>query len=205
MENENNPNMTFSSNEEIGKRISALRKKRHINQASLAEKLGKSLRTVQKYESGEIEISISIANQLAAILETSPEFILGYSEPTHSINSFADIAAFLFELEDIANLDFDIHIERPPYSTNWICSLWFNGLDHDAELNQEMCRFLELWSHQKHLLKSRADGYQIWKEQYIALQKDYPVFSLATPGLREHAQSVYHRPGPPTSSNSDKE
>ena len=44
----------------IGERIKTLRKKRGYNQKDLANLLGKSLRTIQKYESGEIEVSIAI-------------------------------------------------------------------------------------------------------------------------------------------------
>ena len=42
----------------IGERIKTLRKKRGYNQKELADLLGKSLRTIQKYESGEIEVSM---------------------------------------------------------------------------------------------------------------------------------------------------
>ena len=42
----------------IGKRIKILRKKKGYTQQELADILGKSLRTVQKYETGEIEVSI---------------------------------------------------------------------------------------------------------------------------------------------------
>ena len=49
----------------IGERIKLLRKKRGYNQKELANLLGKSLRTIQKYESGEIEVSIAMINELA--------------------------------------------------------------------------------------------------------------------------------------------
>ena len=48
---------------EIGQRIKMLRKHKGLNQKELAEILGKSLRTIQKYETGEIEVSISTVNQ----------------------------------------------------------------------------------------------------------------------------------------------
>ena len=53
----------------IGQRIKMLRKKKGLSQTELAQMLGKSLRTVQKYETGEIEVSISVINQIA---ECSP-------------------------------------------------------------------------------------------------------------------------------------
>ena len=58
----------------IGERIKTLRKKRGYNQKDLANLLGKSLRTIQKYESGEIEVSIAMVNELAKVLDTTPIF-----------------------------------------------------------------------------------------------------------------------------------
>ena len=46
----------------IGQRIKQLRKRKGLNQTELAQMLKKSLRTVQKYETGEIEVSIAVAN-----------------------------------------------------------------------------------------------------------------------------------------------
>ena len=44
---------------EIGERIKAARKAAHLSQTELAQRLDKTMRTVQKYESGEIEPSIA--------------------------------------------------------------------------------------------------------------------------------------------------
>ena len=48
----------------IRQRIKLLWKRKGLNQKELAAILGKSLRTVQKYETGKIEVSIAIVNQL---------------------------------------------------------------------------------------------------------------------------------------------
>lgn len=53
----------------IGERIAKQRKQLRISQTALAEQLGKSLRTVQKYESGEIDMSVSVLEQIANILK----------------------------------------------------------------------------------------------------------------------------------------
>ena len=47
----------------IGQRIKQLRKRKGLNQTELAQMLKKSLRTVQKYETGEIEVSIAVVNR----------------------------------------------------------------------------------------------------------------------------------------------
>ena len=62
----------------IGQRIKQLRKRKGLNQTELAQMLKKSLRTVQKYETGEIEVSIAVVNQIADLLDTTSTYILGY-------------------------------------------------------------------------------------------------------------------------------
>ena len=80
----------------IGQRIKTLRKRKGLNQTQLANLIGKSLRTMQKYETGEIEVSIDVVNALAKHLDTTPTFILGYETNTAPIRSLADIMNFLF-------------------------------------------------------------------------------------------------------------
>ena len=51
--------------------IKKLRKESGLTQVQLADKLDKSVRTIQKYESGEIEPSIEIINSLSKIFDVS--------------------------------------------------------------------------------------------------------------------------------------
>ena len=71
----------------IGQRIRAARKQKGINQTELANLLGKSLRTIQKYESGEIEVSIAMINELAKVLDTTSTFLIGYEHDEKNILS----------------------------------------------------------------------------------------------------------------------
>ena len=73
----------------VGARIKALRKKKHLNQIELANLIGKSLRTVQKYETGEIEVSVGVVNDLAKVLDSTPTYILGYDTEVTPITSMA--------------------------------------------------------------------------------------------------------------------
>ena len=52
----------------IGQRIKTLRKRKGLNQTQLANLIGKSLRTMQKYETGEIEVSIDVVMHWQNIL-----------------------------------------------------------------------------------------------------------------------------------------
>ncbi len=153
--------MNSSENAAIGLRIRTLRKRKGYNQQELADILGKSLRTVQKYESGEIEVSIAVANQLAEVLDTTPTFLFGYETEITPIRSMADVLNFLFHIEQVKGIDFGIDVKKPPRSKEWQCAITFNG-KADADFNTDMCLFLENWEEQRDNLRT----YGITQEQY---------------------------------------
>ncbi len=62
----------------IGQRIRQFRKEKGLTQTELAENLGKSLRVVQKYEKGQIDLSLSVISDIAKALDVSSVDILGY-------------------------------------------------------------------------------------------------------------------------------
>lgn len=64
--------------ETIGNRIKQKRKEKKITQTQLANALNKSLSSIQKYESGEVEIPYSVINDIAKALATTSSYILGY-------------------------------------------------------------------------------------------------------------------------------
>ena len=162
--------MNSSDNAAIGLRIRTLRKRKGYNQQELADILGKSLRTVQKYESGEIEVSIAVANQLAEVLDTTPTFLFGYETEITPIRSLADVVNFLFHIEQVNGLDFGIDVKRPPRSKEWQCSITFNG-KADADFNADLCLFLEDWEGQRDDLRTYGttqEQYREWKTKTLA-------------------------------------
>ena len=154
----------------IGQRIKILRKKKGFSQTELAQMLGKSLRTVQKYETGEIEVSISVINQIAEILETSSTYLFGYESSTAQIRTLADVMDFLFKLETVEGIDFKINVQKPPRSKQWECSISFDGKS-TAEFNADMCLFLEQWQQEREDVQSFAstlEAYKKWKDTTLA-------------------------------------
>ena len=162
--------MNSADNAAIGLRIRTLRKRKGYNQQELADILGKSLRTVQKYESGEIEVSIAMANQLAEVLDTTPTFLFGYETEITPIRSLADVLNFLFHIEQVKGIDFGIDVKRPPRSKEWQCSITFNG-KADADFNADLCLFLEDWEGRRDDLRTYGmtqKQYQEWKTKTLA-------------------------------------
>ena len=172
------------NNEEItiGQRVRKARKGKGYNQTELANVLGKSLRTIQKYENGEIEISISMLNELAKALDTTTTYLLGYKTETvkPQITTFADVAVMLFELEKVTGLKFDIDVKRPPRNDNWECSIKFDG-KAKTDLNADMCLFLEDWSDARE--NYSKEQYADWKDKTLAY---YSRLAVA-----EQADEVY--------------
>ena len=154
----------------IGQRIKTLRKRKGLNQTELAQQLKKSLRTVQKYETGEIEVSIAVVNQIADILETTSTYILGYESSTAEIKNLSDIMDFLFKLETVVGIDFNIEVKKPPRSKQWECSITFDGKSM-ADFNADMCLFLEQWEDERNELRnfnSTRKAYKKWQEQTLS-------------------------------------
>ena len=163
--------MNSSDNAAIGLRIRTLRKRKGYNQQELADILGKSLRTVQKYESGEIEVSIAMANQLADVLDTTPTFLFGYETEIAPIRSLADVLNYLFHIEQVSGLEFGIDVKKPPRSKEWQCAITFNGKAADADFNTDLCLFLENWEEQRDNLRTYGitqEQYRKWKTKTLA-------------------------------------
>lgn len=163
--------MDNSENNTIGLRVRELRKRKGLNQQELANLLGKSLRTVQKYENGEISISIAMINAIAKVLDTTSSYLLGYNQSKTEINCMSDIMDFLFKLEKIVGLKFDIDVKKPPHYDGWECSIKFNGKEHENELNADLCLFLEDWKNSReefHSYMCDSEKYADWQDKTLA-------------------------------------
>lgn len=189
----------------IGQRIKLLRKRKGLNQTELAHRLNKSLRTVQKYETGEIEVSVAVVNQIADILDTTPTYILGYEASNAQIKTLSDIMDFLFKLETVGGIDFKIDVKKPPRSKQWECSISFDGKSM-ADFNADMCLFLEQWEQERDELRtyvSTQEAYQKWKEQTLAYYAATAVQCVEPEELdpdtrmqkrNEYLESIYANP-----------
>ena len=162
----------------MGARLRALRKKRGYNQTELGEIIDKSLRTIQKYETGEIEIPLSVISQLADVLDTTTSYILGFDGEIPSVRSMADVMNYLFHIEQVNGLDFSIDVKRPPRNKEWSCALTFNGKSKEAQFNADMCLFLEEWESRRDDVRSfglSQSDYRKWKEKTLTYYISIPV------------------------------
>lgn len=156
---------------EIGERIKAARKAAHLSQTELANQLDKTLRTVQKYESGEIEPSIAMINTISRVLNVSPAELIGYKMPEVRLESLSDVIAVLYQLNRKAGLRFEVDVRRPPHYDEWTCALKFNGHDHTANLNADLCLILEKFRDERNRLETYwtdQTAFDHWIEDELA-------------------------------------
>lgn len=66
---------------DIGSRIKALREIRGLTLEQVGSYVGVNKATVQRYESGNIDIKRNVAIKLAECLGVSPGYIMGWDEP----------------------------------------------------------------------------------------------------------------------------
>lgn len=173
---------------EIGKRIRLARKMRHISQKKLAEMLDRSLRTIQKYECGDIDVSLSALVNICAALDVPLSYIIGLGTRKAVLTSLADVMDFLFLLDTAKELDFNIEVEKPPKNQSWKCSISFDGTGTSAELNPSFCLLLEQWEEQRSKLAGgqlSVDDYKAWKDQTIAYSSSHELHLPPADGSKE--------------------
>lgn len=73
-------NKAKESNRIAGENVRKRRASLNISQETVGEYLNVNRATVQRYETGDIEIKRTIAIQLAKILKTTPSYIMGWQD-----------------------------------------------------------------------------------------------------------------------------
>ncbi len=94
-------------------------------------------------------------------------YILGIDTDVAPIRSLADVLGFLFELEKVSNLNFNIDVKKPPRSEEWECSISFKGKDLEADYNADMCLFLEEWENERQEVQSYTHSQATYRKWQI--------------------------------------
>ena len=161
----------------IGERITQIRKRSGMNQTEFAERINKSLRTVQKYESGEIDMPISVLTQIAEVLNTSLNFLVGYDSSHMKLESVSDVLAFLYELDKKKEIQFDIELIKTDME-DWKCKLVFDGKNKEAMHNCDICREMENLKDNREALETYWIGYDTYEAYEKQSTDHYKSWSL---------------------------
>ena len=172
--------------EEIGNAIKKRRRQLKITQKEFAERLGKSERTIQKYESGEITMKIDLIKLVADELEIpwqelleakTDEIGIVSSEnefPACRFHTLSDVINALFTITEIKDIAFQLTCAKPPESPDWTSALMVDGKGNGT-YNADFCLFMENWMDKLAALQSGSinqEQFETWKRETLEYYSD---------------------------------
>ena len=150
---------------DIGRRIHRARKRANMNQGQLAEAIGKTLRTVQNYESGAIEPSLTVIREIAHVLKTTPSELTGIVNKDIHIENLGDFLKAICELQAKDCIRFEIETDQGDGTSPKSCAIKFYADDNAAALNSKLCFVLEQFKEMREKLESQEisnSQYKSW-------------------------------------------
>ena len=172
--------------DEIGNAIKKRRRQLKITQKEFAERLGKSERTIQKYESGEITMKIDLIKLVADELEIpwqelleakTDEIGIVSSEnefPACRFHTLSDVINALFTITEIKDIAFQLTCAKPPESPDWTSALMVDGKGNGI-YNADFCLFMENWMNKLAALQSGSinqEQFETWKRETLEYYSD---------------------------------
>lgn len=172
--------------DEIGNAIKKRRRQLKITQKEFAERLGKSERTIQKYESGEITMKIDLIKLVADELEIpwqelleakTDEIGIVSSEnefPACRFHTLSDVINALFTITEIKDIAFQLTCAKPPESPDWTSALMVDGKGNGT-YNADFCLFMENWMNKLAALQSgfiNQEQFETWKRETLEYYSD---------------------------------
>ncbi len=172
--------------DEIGNAIKKRRRQLKITQKEFAERLGKSERTIQKYESGEITMKIDLIKLVADELEIpwqelleakTDEIGIISSEnefPACRFHTLSDVINALFTITEIKDITFQLTCAKPPESPDWTSALMVDGKG-SGTYNADFCLFMENWMNKLAALQSGSinqEQFETWKRETLEYYSD---------------------------------
>ena len=172
--------------EEIGNAIKKRRRQLKITQKEFAQRLDKSERTIQKYESGEITMKIDLIKQVAdeldipwqELLEAKTDTIgivaLEDNTPSYRFHTLSDVIKALFTITEIKDISFQLSCTKPPESPEWTSALMVDGKGNGT-YNADFCLFMENWMNKLATLQSgklSQEQFDTWKRETLDYYSD---------------------------------
>ena len=182
----NDQRFSMYTAEEIGSAIKKRRRQLKITQKEFAERLGKSERTIQKYESGEITMKMDLIKLVAdeldipwqELLEAKTDEIgIVSSEnefPACRFHTLSDVINVLFAITEIKDIAFQLTCAKPPESPDWTSALMVDGKG-SGTYNADFCLFMENWMNKLAALQSGSinqEQFETWKRETLEYYSD---------------------------------
>ena len=180
-----NQRLAMYTAEEIGNAIKKRRRQLKITQKEFAQRLNKSERTIQKYESGEITMKIDLIKQVAdeldipwqELLEAKTDKIGIVTEEeisSYRFHNLSDVISALFTMTELKDISFQLSCTKPPENPEWTSALIVDGKG-DGTYNADFCLFMENWMNKLAALQSGSisqEQFDTWKRETLEYYSD---------------------------------
>ena len=101
-------------NNKIGQRMKEVRNRKQITLKEIAEGINKTEATVQRYESGKINMDNAVVEQIAKILRVQPQYLMGWTDIEMSPPSYVPLLGEIAAGSPVyAEENFEDHIPFP--------------------------------------------------------------------------------------------
>ena len=166
------------------------------SQQLAAKRLGIPQQTYGNYEAGRSFPKEDVLSKIGVEFNVSLDWLFGLSQAKNNITTVADIVDFIFRLNDLNEIRFELEINNhlpgdlEADKEKWYTAIKFYGNDKEHPSNQEICLFLSSLEENRSSFESyftSGEIYEIWKEKqveyYSALpltKREYPELDTAT-------------------------
>lgn len=101
-------------------RIKEKRKEKNLTQSELGKLIGKTESSIRKYEKGTINIPMKVVDQIAAALETTSAYLLGYENLDKELKKInKELKRIRLLEEELALLDCEFKLDNYDYYANY--------------------------------------------------------------------------------------
>lgn len=165
--------------EQIGQKIKKLRIEKGFAQNEFAERLGKSVRTLQKYESGDINMSLETLKELAELLEVPAGALILDEQPGVHVQTFADLISSFFALNEADGIGVEIE-EVTTKDNRKVLAVYCDAASEEFPYNNDVCDFLKEYSFYK---SGRENGilpediYQTWEKKTLIAADERTIYA----------------------------
>lgn len=157
--------------------IKELRKSLRMNQKEFAAKLGIRQSTLSSYENEAISPSTDMLIAIAKEFHVSIDWLCGLNSSKTNISTLSDIIKFLFEMEKIPELHFNINVNKNDDHTI-VTDISFDSRDEEHKMNIDMCMFLSNYAEHRESFESYfigKDMYELWQKNQVEYYDSIPL------------------------------
>lgn len=167
--------------EQIGIKLKQTRIERGIAQNEFADMIDKSVRTLQKYETGEINMTLETMHDIASKLGLTLEELISEQQPGVEIQTYADLISSFIALDDADGIGIEIE-EVTTKDNRKVLAVYCDAAKDEFLNNGKICDFLKEFAFYKN---GKENGllpeeiYNAWVKKTLIAADEHAVKAKA--------------------------